>query len=60
VRRLNKSANFRRAPAEDADLIAQLQLGDFFELLDDTGGWSWGYGGLDRLVGYIRSDALGC
>jgi hypothetical protein len=58
-RRLRKSASFRRAPAEDAELIAQFQVGDSFELLDDTGGWSWGYGGADRRVGYIRSDALG-
>ncbi|WP_398286970.1 hypothetical protein [Sphingomonas daechungensis] len=31
---------------------------DSFSLLDDTLGWAWGYAGRDRLVGYVRSDAL--
>ena len=59
LRRLKLTADFRRAAAEDADLIGQLKSGESFELLDDTSGWAWGYGGADRRVGYIRSDALG-
>ena len=57
-RRLSSAADFRRAATEDAEVIGRLQPGDAFELLDDTGGWAWGYGGADRRVGYIRSDAL--
>jgi hypothetical protein len=57
-RRLGSAADFRCAATEDSDLICRLQPGDGFELLDDTGGWAWGYGGADRRVGYIRSDLL--
>jgi hypothetical protein len=28
-------------------------------MLDDTLGWAWGYAGRDRIVGYVRSEALG-
>ena len=55
-RRLNSAADFRRGPSNDAELIGRLQPGDAFELLDDTGGWAWGYGGADRRVGYVRSE----
>ena len=27
-------------------------------MLDDTLGWAWGYAGKERLVGFVRSDAL--
>jgi hypothetical protein len=57
-RRLTSAAEFRRAATDDSDLIGRLHSGDSFELLDDTGGWAWGYGGADRRVGYIRSDLL--
>jgi hypothetical protein len=57
-RHLNSAADFRRDATDESDLIGGLQPGDPFELLDDTGGWAWGYGGADRRVGYIRSDLL--
>lgn len=45
-------------PEEGSGTIADLEAGDPFELLDDSLGWAWGYGGPERLVGYVRSDAL--
>ncbi len=47
------------APAVDTPVIAQLKAGDRFILLDDSLGWGWGYGGSDRRVGYVRSEAFG-
>jgi len=58
-RRLAASAPFRRGAGDDCDLIAQLSAGSDFWLLDDSGGWAWGYGGTDRRVGYVRAEALG-
>ncbi len=46
------------APSDDGEKLADLEAGDPFEILDDSLGWAWGYGGSDRRVGYIRSDAL--
>ena len=43
---------------EQSEAIAQLSAGDDFELLDNSLGWGWGYGGRDRLVGYVPADAL--
>ena len=28
-------------------------------MLDNSLGWAWGYAGIERLVGYVRSEALG-
>jgi len=36
----------------------ELQAGDELWILDDTGGWAWGYGGSERRVGYVRAAAL--
>ncbi len=46
------------AASEDAENIALMEPEDTFNMLDDTVGWAWGYAGRDRLVGYVRSDAL--
>jgi hypothetical protein len=27
-------------------------------MLDNSLGWAWGYGGPERLVGYVESEAL--
>jgi len=48
-----------RWPAEDAEAIRDLGVGDPFSMLDDSVGWAWGYAGEDRRVGYVRSEALG-
>lgn len=45
--------------SEDSLVVAELQPGDPFEMLDNSLGWAWGYGGAKRLVGYVRSEALG-
>ena len=58
-RHLVAAAPLRRAASEEAEMIGALQPGDEFLMLDDRGGWAWGYAGSDRRVGYLRSDALG-
>jgi hypothetical protein len=35
-----------------------LDAGEPFALLDDTLGWAWGYAGVERRVGYVRSEAV--
>ena len=52
------SAPLRLKPADDAEEVAELEADDPFSLLEDTLGWAWGYAGRDRLVGYVRSEAL--
>ena len=52
------SAPLRLKAADDAEELAELEVDDPFSLLDDTLGWAWGYAGRDRLVGYVRSEAL--
>ena len=46
------------APTEDAEVVAQLQPGEEFALLDTTGGWAWGYRVRDHVVGYVPADRL--
>jgi hypothetical protein len=48
----------RAAASNDAEQLAELHVDDPFSLLDDTLGWAWGYAGRERLVGYVRSEAL--
>ena len=48
----------RSAASESAEELALMEPDDAFSMLDDTLGWAWGYAGRDRLVGYVRSDAL--
>ena len=48
----------RAAPSMDAEELAEMEPDDPFSMLDDTLGWAWGYAGRDRIVGYVRSDAL--
>jgi hypothetical protein len=57
-RKLEKAAQLRSSPTADSEVVAELGAGDPFDMLDDTLGWAWGYGGPDRLVGYVRSDSL--
>ena len=52
------NAPLRLKASDDAEEIAELETDDPFSLLDDTLGWAWGYAGRDRLVGYVRSEAL--
>ena len=52
------NAPLRLKASDDAEELAELEVDDPFSLLDDTLGWAWGYAGRDRLVGYVRSEAL--
>ena len=47
------------ASSEDAELLASLQAGAAFDVLDMTGGWAWGeVPGGSGPVGYIALDQL--
>lgn len=48
----------RSAPSDDAEALLELAPGETFDMLDDTLGWSWGYAGEERRVGFVRSAAL--
>lgn len=52
-------AELRSAPAEDGDVIRELQAGATFLMLDNSVGWAWGYAGDDGRVGYVKSEAVG-
>lgn len=56
--RLARAAPLRSAPAPHSEIVCELRSGDRFEMLDDSLGWAWGYGGPERLVGYVPSEAL--
>lgn len=58
VRVLARAEPLRSDPNGEATVICDLKAGEAFEMLDNSLGWAWGYGGKDRLVGYVRSDAL--
>lgn len=49
----------RNGPSEKAEAVSQLMLGEGFAIIDNAGGWAWGYGLHDRYVGYVASHALG-
>lgn len=53
------SAMLRGTPDDNAVAVSQLVLGESFAIVDQSGGWAWGYGLHDRYVGYLRADALG-
>ncbi|WP_265563459.1 SH3 domain-containing protein [Sphingomicrobium arenosum] len=58
ARELRRDAPLRSEPDCDAELVIQLAAGDAFDLLDNRGGWVWGYAGPDRRVGYVKEEAL--
>jgi hypothetical protein len=59
LRKLAAPTSLRSSPNDESETVRELEAGDRFELLDDSRGWAWGYGGTDRLVGYVRSECLG-
>ena len=59
LRHLVAPAPFHCSAGDEAEIIAKLEAGDEYWMLDDTRGWAWGYSGPDRRVGYIRAEALG-
>jgi len=57
-RLLSASATLRCAPSADAQAVEELRAGAPFQMLDESLGWAWGYGGADRRVGYVPSASL--
>jgi hypothetical protein len=57
-RRIRSSAALRSAPSDEGRPIRMLEAGEPFRMLDESIGWAWGYGGEERRVGYVRSEAL--
>jgi hypothetical protein len=57
-RHLSQATALCRAPADESEIIRQLDVGERFLMLEDSVGWAWGYAGDDRRVGYVRSEAL--
>ena len=57
-KRVVANAALRHAASDESEELAVMEPDDPFSLLDDTLGWSWGNAGRDRVVGYVRSDAL--
>ena len=58
VRHLIAPAALLCEPANEAERIAQLEVGDEIRMLDNSRGWAWGYGP-DGQVGYVPSEAVG-
>jgi hypothetical protein len=58
ARTLAAAAELRSEPDESCEVLARLDPGAPFDLLDDSRGWAWGYAGEERLVGYVRSEQL--
>jgi hypothetical protein len=57
-RKLAGAAALRSGPSTDAETVAELRKGDRFLMLDDSLGWSWGYGGEKLRVGFVPTEAL--
>jgi cell wall-associated NlpC family hydrolase len=49
----------RVRPSADAPMVSQILHGEGFALLDEAGGWAWGYSLHDHYVGYVPADVLG-
>ena len=58
-RKIVAETALRTAPADDGDVVLELEPGEPFWMLDDSVGWAWGYAGEDRRVGYVKSEAVG-
>ena len=56
ARTLSSAAPLLVAPADNAEVLAQLVEGVEFQMLDNSRGWAWGYA--EGLVGYVKSDAV--
>ena len=55
---LAHSEPLRTGPSDEAEVISELGAGEAFEMLDNSVGWAWGYGGHERRVGYIKAEAV--
>ena len=52
------AADLREAPGPDSAVLAELEIGDVFEVLEFVRGRAWGRAPGKDLVGYIDADAL--
>jgi hypothetical protein len=52
------AATLHAEPNDESPVIAEVQPGEPFDMLDNSMGWAWGYAGTQRRVGYIRSEAV--
>ncbi len=57
-RRLTGEAPLLASSADNAEVLARLTPGSVMLVLDNSRGWAWGYAGEQRVVGYVRSEAL--
>jgi len=55
---LSLDAPLRGAPSLTAQVIALLDAGDPFRMLDCSLGWAWGYAPGGR-VGYVEATSIG-
>jgi hypothetical protein len=46
------------SPATDAEIVATLNPGEAFAVLEYAGGWAWGYVRASHLVGYLEAAHL--
>ncbi len=49
----------RAAPAADSIAVSELLPGEDFAVLEESGGWAWGFSVHDHYVGHVPADALG-
>jgi hypothetical protein len=52
-------AELHASPSETSERVGALNPGEVFAALEVSGAWAWGYRERDRIVGYVRADALG-
>ncbi len=57
-RTLSRAATLMAAPSDDSEALVELAQGDTLLMLDCSRDWAWGYGGPERLVGYLPFGAL--
>ncbi len=55
---VSATAHLHRADRTESDVLAVLQAGEVFNVLDIAGGWAWGQIGEQGWVGYIPLDQL--
>ena len=52
------AAVLRGEPSDNSAAVRDLDVGEPFDMLDDSLGWAWGYAGDDRRVGYVHLSAI--
>ena len=57
-RAVARPVSLRAEPKGDSEILAELQAGDSFEVLELAGTNAWGVAAGARLVGYIDAAAL--